>query len=349
LFPTRDDDLVFIDRFRDLLLPWFHLAIPPREALYACLDKMATHDFAVKAGVPSPACREIRNAGELAVVAQNIRYPCVLKPVEAHHWRKGNNWELVGSRKVAPIESREELIREYRQISRADRRVLIQEMVAGGDDSLYICACYMDERSQYVAGFHARKRLQIPEVFGTGCIVETVEDPGIRERTVRLLNRMGFSGIAEVEYKWSEALNDFQLIEINASPWDQHRLGQACGVDLTYVAYCCAAGLPAPAAVQRGSGHKWMAEDVFLMEALRLAANRNPAKLRHMFRLARGKRVYGIWALSDPLPFLAYVATYLIPNLVSPGWRVVRSVFKRNEPRNREAAYGAELGNKERA
>jgi predicted ATP-grasp superfamily ATP-dependent carboligase len=331
-----------------LLLPCFRLAIPSREALHTCLDKGATHESALKAGVPSPTCREVRNAVELAAVAESIRFPCVLKPVEAHHWRKGKNWELVGSRKVAPIGSREELIEEYERVSRAGGRVLVQEMVAGGDDALYIYACYMDAQSQDV-GFHVRKRLQIPEVFGTGCIVETIEDPGIRERTVRLLSSIGFRGIAEVEYKWSEALQDFQLIEVNARPWDQHRLGNACGVDLPYVAYCHEAGLPLPAPVRPATGHKWIAEDVFLMEALRLTVRRNWGRLRHILGLARGRRIYGIWLASDPVPFLVYVTTYLIPQLVSPVWSMARSVFDRSDSRNSAVSYGAEIGRKERA
>ena len=35
-----------------------------------------------------------------------VTYPCVLKPVSAHQWRQGNNWQIVGSRKAIGISSR---------------------------------------------------------------------------------------------------------------------------------------------------------------------------------------------------------------------------------------------------
>ena len=39
IFPTRDDDLVFLDRFRRELEPKFVLAAPGGAVLQACLDK----------------------------------------------------------------------------------------------------------------------------------------------------------------------------------------------------------------------------------------------------------------------------------------------------------------------
>jgi len=327
IFPTRDDDLVFLDRFRQELERHFVVVVPESSALKACLNKWETFVWAQQTGVLTPRCWLIEEEQDLQRILPDLSYPCVLKPVSAHFWRKASNWEKVGGRKAIGVLSREELLAEYAAIERADQRALVQEMVPGGDDSLVIVACYMDRESKWVAGFNTQKLVQVPEIFGTGCIVQTVNRSELFERTARLLKNMRFNGIAEVEYKWDAEKKEFLLIEINPRPWDQHRLGNACGIDLIYLAYCEHAGLPLPIVSSQVSTHKWIAEDTFVLTALRLLWRRDP-RLVSLFRLARGKRIYAIWSRRDPLPFVAYLMTRFIPELISAGVRAVWSAFK---------------------
>src|SRR5262249_35015040 len=161
-----------------------------------------------------PRCWVVKGTADVQRIVGEVTYPCVLKAVSAHHWRRGGNWELVGARKAIRIASDSELLAEYREIARAEERALVQEVVPGGDDCLTIVACYMDSQSRWAAGFNTQKVLQIPENFGTGCIVECVHRPDLFERTGRLLQSIGYTGIAEVEYKWDAAEAEYKLIEI---------------------------------------------------------------------------------------------------------------------------------------
>jgi predicted ATP-grasp superfamily ATP-dependent carboligase len=249
----------------------------------------------------------------------------------AHHWRQRDNWELVGGRKAICISSNEELRAEYASIARADKRALLQEMVPGGDESLVVAACYLDRHSNRVAGFNIRKLVQVPEGFGTGCIVQATACPELMERTERLLRAMRFTGIAEVEYKWDAAKREYLLIEINPRPWDQHRLGKPCGVDLVHIAYREHAGLAIPAIRLRKSERKWIAEDTFITTALRLLWRRD-SRLASLFRHARGKRMYAIWSANDPLPFMAHIALRFIPMLLSS---VAQFIWSARERRTR--------------
>ena len=156
-------------------------------------------------------------------------------------------------------------------------------------------------------GFNAQKLVQTPPGFGTGCIVQSSDRPELFDRTTRLLQSIGFTGIAEVEYKWDATEKEYKLIEINPRPWDQHRLGTACGVDLVHLAYCDHAGIPVPAVHAQFTAQKWIAEDALLMTMLRLLWRREPG-IRSLLRQTRGKKQYGIWSANDPMPFIAYVA-----------------------------------------
>jgi predicted ATP-grasp superfamily ATP-dependent carboligase len=325
IFPTRDDDVVFLDRYRDELQRYFRLVTPQSAVIRTCLDKWETYLHAQRAGVPSPKCWVIENEEDLQRVAAEAAYPCVLKPVASHHWRQGHNWRIVGSRKAIVVSSAAELAAEYSVIARANRRALLQEMVAGPDDRLVIVACYFDHDSRLAAAFNARKVLQIPEGFGTGCIVQTATCPDLLPPTVRLLESMKFTGIAEVEYKWDEGSKEYKLIEINSRPWDQHRLGNACGVDLIHFAYCEHAGLPAPVPQPSDRTYQWVAEDAFCSELLRLLWRRDP-KARAVLRLLQGRRIYAIWSLTDPLPAIAFLLLHYIPGLLSSAIRAVGSL-----------------------
>jgi predicted ATP-grasp superfamily ATP-dependent carboligase len=127
---------------------------------------------------------------------------------------------------------------------------------------------------------------------------------------------MRFTGVAEVEYKWDARSAEYKLIEINARPWDQHRLGAACGADLIYLAYCEHAGLPLPRPQRSSPGSKWIAEDTFFTAALQMAWRRD-SRLADLFRHARGKRLLAIWSIRDPLPLIAYVFMRFLPDLLA--------------------------------
>jgi D-aspartate ligase len=339
IFPTRDDDAIFLDRFRKELQEHYILTVPESSVLYACLDKWQTYQWAKSVGVPAPRCWLVESEADLPRIQGELSYPCVLKAVAAYQWHKGDNWQMVGGRKAIAIGSWAELLAEYAAVGRAEKRVLLQELVPGSDDCLRIAACCLDRDSKWIAGFNTQKLLQDPPEFGTGCIVQAADFPELLEFTARLLESMRFTGIAEVEYKWNPASRAYQLIEINPRPWDQHRLGWASGLDLIYLTYCEHAGLPQPAMVKRTAGCKWVAEDCFIRVALRLLWRRDP-QFRTVLRLLRGERIYAIWSAKDPLPLLIYAVTRFIPATIAG---VSRAVWDRllafKENRKERLAY----------
>jgi len=332
VFPTRDDDVVFLDRFRAELEPYFALVIPAAPALQTCLDKWLTYRAAARAGVASPKSWLVETEAQLEEVAAAVAYPCVLKPVAAYHWRKGNNWSLVGGRKAIRIDSPEHIRATYADVSPADSRVLIQELIPGADACLTVAACYMDRHGEFAGGFCAQKLLQAPEGFGTGCVVRTADRPELFEPTIRLLKDIRFTGIAEVEYKWREDARAFQLIEINPRPWDQHRLGKHAGCDVIYLAYCDHADRQKPsysrAAPPAVSPRKWVAEDALFFEVCRMLWRRDP-KIREIGRILAGRRTYAIWSMKDPFPFLAFLLGKALPWIAATGLRRLWSALTR--------------------
>lgn len=327
LFPTRDADVLFLDRFRAQLEAHYDLLLPDPAPLATCLNKWQTHLAAKEAGVASPRTWEIHSEAELRNILPEVTFPCVLKPVFAYDWRKAGNWELVGCRKAVGVYGAQELIREYTQLARAEARALLQEMVPGGDERLWIAACYTNREGKFIGGFTAQKLLQAPDVFGTGCIVQTVHRPELLRMAADLLEKIRFNGVAEVEFK-EDNDGSYKLIEINVRPWDQHRLGHRCGADVIVAAYNDFAGLPLPPLQQQRAGQKWIAEDVYWHVVLRSLWKRD-GRLAALGRQAKGPRVYAISDRSDPLPTAYYLLVNFLPALFSLGGHLVSSGFRR--------------------
>jgi len=314
IFPTRDADVLFLDRFRDELGACYRLAIPPRHVLSRVINKNALVDAARHAEVPVPRTATVSDASQLARAADEVGFPCVVKPVSSVHWRKGNNWNLVGGRKAFRVNNLVELQQQYSRLAPVHPELLVQEWIPGSVDQIVILGGYVDERSEPLAYFTARKIVQSPEDFGTGCVVESRPIPDLLEPSLRLWRVLSYQGMAEVEYKYDARDGKFKLIEINTRHWDWHQLGRASGINLTWAAYCHLSGT-AVTPIQEPVRHAiWVAEDALLMHVI-ASIYRRECRPLGLWRQISGRRMYGIFDWKDPMPFLRYSVGVLLPQL----------------------------------
>jgi predicted ATP-grasp superfamily ATP-dependent carboligase len=320
IFPTRDLDVLFLDRHREQLEPHYRLAIPPRECLMRVLDKHALVNAAREAGVPVPRTLALHSENEIGRVAEEVGFPCVVKPISSFHWRESNNWDMVGGRKAFLVTSPEELKREYEQVRWANPEILVQEWIPGNTESISILGGYVGENSQPLAWFTARKVVQSPDNFGTGCVVRSEEIPELFEPTLRLWQTLGYHGMAEVEYKRDSRTGRFLLIEMNTRHWDQHGLGRASGINLSLTAYKHLTGqevTPMRTPTKRAT---WIAEDSFFFYCMR-GLYRRELRLGQLWQKLPKPRIYGICSWSDPWPFVRYMFGAMLPGIAKQVFR----------------------------
>lgn len=343
IFPTRDADIVFLHRFRKELEPHFTLAIPNPPAIEACLDKWRTYETALRVGVPVPKTWKLDGEESVRRTLPEVCFPCILKPLAAHRWREDRNWQIVGERKAIIIHTPQQFVEEYERAAQADPRALLQEMIPGNDYHLRIAAVYCDRNSEIQVAFNTQKILQFPVHVGTGCIVQSSQCPELFPLTARLLAGMSFTGIAEVEFKWNATKREYQLIEVNARPWDQHRLGAALGRDVIWAAYRDYAGLFQTRSSKQFQALKWIGEDALLYNVPRLLW-RGDLTLSSLLRLLRGKRIFAIWSAADPLPFSVYFVKDFLPNLATAVIRYVRDSVTGRYPNSKQRRIGNQQG-----
>ena len=330
IFPTRDADLLFLDRFRSDLEPFYKLAIPPTRVLFRVLDKSAVAETAAAAGILVPRTAVVREGSQLQSAAQTVGYPCVLKPVSSVHWRQGNNWKRLGARKAFRVANFADLQREYERISAVRSEMLLQEWIPGATDQILVWGGYLCPQGEPPTYFTARKIVQSPAEFGTGCVVESDLIPDLLEPSVRLCRALGYQGIADIEFKRDARDGKLKLIEINARHWDWHELGRASEVNLTWIAYCDLTRRPIPPARPTSRHAKWVAEDALLLHVVSSIYRRESSPLKH-WKEVRGRRMYGIFSWRDPMPFMCYSTTELVLRIAGAVFRKIRQRTRKQQ------------------
>jgi D-aspartate ligase len=330
IFPTRDLDVLFLDRYRTELKQHYRLAIPSAECLQRVLNKHTLACAARQAGLGVPRTLALSSREELGRVAVEVEYPCVVKPVSSYHWRESNNWEQVGGRKAFLVSTPEELAKEYERVRVAHPEILVQEWIPGGTENIVVVGAYVGKNSEPLAFFTARKIVQSPDDFGTGCIVRSEEIPDLLEPTIQLWKALDYRGMAEVEYKRDLRTGKLLLIEMNTRHWDQHALSRASGLNLSWTAYCDSMGIEVQPERSRTVRATWIAEDSVLSYVLQGIYHRK-LEPRTLSKQLSGPRMYGIFSWRDPWPFVRYFLTIVLPLMTKQALGKLFKGDRRNE------------------
>jgi predicted ATP-grasp superfamily ATP-dependent carboligase len=131
VFPNSDEIVYALSRYRDLLAPHFRLPTPCWEIIQNVHIKRNTYQLATKLGIPIPATHYPASLEEAASL--DIPFPAVIKPsIRDHYYSRVKT-------KAYRVNSREELIRVYRQVSEVipPSEILVQDLIPGGPRALY--------------------------------------------------------------------------------------------------------------------------------------------------------------------------------------------------------------------
>jgi D-aspartate ligase len=278
VFPTHDDSLNAIARYADdleVLTPF-----PAWDVLERMQSKRTQLEEAQAAGVDIPETRFPASAAE----ARGLSFPLIVKPEHPVEFKRRFRRQAFRCDTVAELE------RAYAQTEQFGP--IVQELVPGGDDSLYSVGSYLARDGRELGVFCGRKLRQTPPGIGTCRVGEAVWIDEVVDAGLRLLRAFGYHGLSQVEFKHDARDGRFKLMEINPRLWQWHGLATACGVDLPRIAHADLVGETPPAAQMDGSGKRW---------AITLLPGERPAPQRPPY-------VDAVFALDDPKPGLVHLA-----------------------------------------
>jgi D-aspartate ligase len=269
VFPTHDDSLNAIARYADdleVLTPF-----PDWGVLERVQSKRAQLDQAAAAGLDIPT-------------PDPGTFPVVVKPDRSVEFKRRFRRQAFRCETQAELDDALAKTEEFGAI--------VQELVPGGDDTLYTVGSYLDADGRALGVFCGRKLRQTPPGIGTCRVGEALWVPEAVDDALTLLRAIGYRGVSQVEFKRDPRDGRYKLMEINARLWQWHGLATACGVDLPLIAYRDLTGEAQPEVHMNGHGKRW---------AITLMPGESPAPQRPPY-------VDAVFALDDPKPGLVHLA-----------------------------------------
>ena len=307
LLATADEYAELIALNHDRLAGSFRLLTAPAAVVRDVSDKTRFMTLAADLGLPVPRAVTLGSGGVPSEVG-TLRFPVVVKP---DHFRAWSSERLrargLAPAKAIPVADPGELRELVVRLGPLTERAVVQEMVVGQDDAHVDYHALAEPGGQIRAEFVGRKLRLSPPHFGLGTYVVSAHDPEVASLGREVLARLGYVGVANLNFKRDQRDGSLWLLEVNPrfSLWTA--LDVACGVDLPYWAYLTACGIawaPPPA---YPAGRRWVHAlwDLRSMSGYRREAG--PSWWSWMSSVLRAD-VEALGAWDDPLPLLASVA-----------------------------------------
>lgn len=294
LVPTGDAACLFVEDHADDLAETFRF---PRQApgfARALSNKRGMHDLCVEHDVPTPRtvfpqCRE-------DVEAYDGPFPVMVKALD------NTTVERRGVERMVPARDRAAALAAYDRLEDPARpNLMLQELIPGGPDQVWMFNGYFDSRSECLFAATGRKLRQCPPATGSTSLGECVPNPDVDVLTRRFMKSLGYRGILDCGYRYDARDGRYKLLDVNPRIGATFRLfAGRDGVDVVRALYLDLTGrrVPVDAAAP---GRTWWVED----NDLASFAASPELGLLDWLRSLRGVQETAWWATDDPRPFLA--------------------------------------------
>lgn len=210
--------------------------VAPRHQLDIVNDKALTYAAATHLGIATPRAWEPPGSAWDGAIPNDLTFPCVLK------WRDPD--------RIAPELFRNGLrlhkfiyaysTQQLRDILDSYRRVgefpLVQSYAPGAG----LGQMFLMHRGKALLKFQHRRIAEWPPEGGTSAVCESLDSRDNRElmaKSEALLQHIGWSGAAMVEYRFDAASGSAILMEINGRFWGSQPLAYHAGVQFAWGTY----------------------------------------------------------------------------------------------------------------
>jgi predicted ATP-grasp superfamily ATP-dependent carboligase len=311
LYPLSDTHVLLLSKYRDLLAPRFAYVMPSHDTMVGLTTKDGLDSVARAHSIAAPRTWFLPNRADIGRIAEQVTFPAILKPTESTYWhteeitrllRKGL---LEGQAKAVACHRPEDLVSAFEQIAVHDPRMIVQEVIPGEDSRLVYAPVYVGRDGAVLGYFSGRKLRVIPTGFGSASFVETFSDRALRDLVFEVLSAVGYRGLGGLEFKQDPRDGRYKLIEFNTrfGMWDA--LGTPCGVDLAYISYLDALGLPVESQLDPSGRAKWVDWQRDLRAFIEYR-KRGQLTIGEWRRSYSGPKMLAIYSIRDPRPGLAF-------------------------------------------
>jgi predicted ATP-grasp superfamily ATP-dependent carboligase len=249
VFYQGDHDMLALSRGRSRLAPHVRCVLPPAGLVEELADKLRFAALAERERLPVPFTLTLPRGSDLRGWD---RFPCVVKPL----MRSPRFVQMAQKQKAIRIGGMDAL---QALIESQEADFVLQEAIEGGEECIESYHAYLRPGGEVMGDFTGRKIRTAPRLYGFSTYVEITDDDEVRRLGRFILERIGFSGVAKIDFKRDPRTKRLYLLEINPRFNLWHHAGAAAGVSIPALVYrdCVEPGSARPAGRAR-AGVRWI-------------------------------------------------------------------------------------------
>ena len=329
VFPASDGAMSLMAQQRQKFPAHTKLPIPAAAAFESMSNKYQLMQLAVTLGIPVPQTVFVPD-GRFEGQSKTLpNFPVVVKPGQSIVNANGR----LRKTGIHYVSGEAELERLYATIDYLRQPSLIQRRVEGEGQGVFA----LMNNGQPVALFAHRRLREKPPSGGVSVLRESIALPEpMTQYALRLLQHVGWHGVAMVEFKVDRQSGVPFLMEVNGRFWGSLQLALDAGLNFPLLLYRMACGdeVNVPATGYRvGVKSRWLLGDLdhlllrlFKSDAALSLPTDSPTKLKTVIdfcRFFQKNTRYEVNRLDDPNPFYyelrQYLACLLLPTRHVPG------------------------------
>lgn len=279
-------------------------------------DKIRLLKLAKELNIPTPESHFIYRLEDIQNLRKELKFPMVMKPCRSCN-RSEKGWLYAGVRYAKDFA---QLEKAYSQ-ERAFREFpfILQEHIKGQGCGLFV----LYNRGAPITYFAHKRLREKPPSGGVSVLCESAPiDSQIRQYAERLFSKIGWHGVAMVEFKRCQRTGIPYLMEVNGRFWGSLQLAIAAGIDFPSLLCRLTAEkeINPPQAYQVGLKNRWLLGDLDSLYLTLFSNGLSPSKMRginklkaiyEFFKFFQKNTHFEILSLEDPKPFLFELRQYL--------------------------------------
>ncbi|HWC18922.1 MAG TPA: hypothetical protein VG498_18065 [Terriglobales bacterium] len=298
LVPCTDYAAIFMADHYERLHRRFIFPEQSPQLLRQLYNKREMHFLAKQNGVATadtlfPSTRQ----GVLSFL-EELKFPIVLKAID------GTRLSARCGKKMFIVNSADELLNIYDSVEEPESpNLMLQEYIAGEDDSIWMFNGYFNKNSECLVAFTGKKLRQCPAFGGYACLGVCMDNQVVKETAIRFLRSLRYSGLVDIDFRYDARTQEYKMLDVNPRMGASFPLFTAAnGIDLARAYYLDMTGQRVPPSSVT-NGRKWIVGDLDFVSSLRYFTT-GRLKLKAWLRSLRDIEDSAYFATDDLLPFL---------------------------------------------
>ncbi len=301
LMAGHDNYAILMSRYAEELAAYYRIPQNPPGLLEEIINKKGLYRIAQKHGLQMPLSFFAESNSDPGEMVGRMRFPCMIKPALSHEFAR------IFRSKCLIATDKNSLSGALAQTQAAGLEVMVQEIIPGFDDCMYVYDTYINGDGRATHTLTAQKLRQFPINFGSSTLTHHCYDPEIAALGLEYMQRIGYRGYGEIEFKRDPVSGELYMIEINARLSSLNILFDKCGIEFAYVHYRDLIGDPLPDyhLQEEKPWAFWHAYEDFFSTRAYLKSRQLRLK-EILLPWLNHRKAHAIWAADDPKPLFAF-------------------------------------------